>query len=109
MSRLIDAEVLTEKLKEWLKDKEKSRGCGTAEEIWCDGAEIDILKTIIDDISNMPIVEANSDIHAKWEPDEESSVEKPCYRCSNCGAVLEEDYNWHNHNFCYHCGSKMGE
>lgn len=46
-------------------------------------------------------------IHAKWEPDEESSVEKPCYRCSNCEAVLEEDYNWHNHNFCYHCGAKM--
>lgn len=46
-------------------------------------------------------------IHAKWEPDEESSVEKPCYRCSNCGAVLEEDYNWHNHNFCYHCGARM--
>lgn len=46
-------------------------------------------------------------IHAKWKPDEESSVEKPCYRCSNCGAVLEEDYKWHNHNFCYHCGAKM--
>lgn len=46
-------------------------------------------------------------IHAKWEPDEELNVEKPCYRCSNCGAVLEEDYNWHNHNFCYHCGAEM--
>lgn len=99
MSRLIYAEVLTEKLKEWLKDKETFQSCGTA--------EIDILKTIIDDISNIPTVEANSDIHAKWEPDEESSVEKPCYRCSNCGAVLEEDYKWHNHNFCYHCGAKM--
>lgn len=42
-----------------------------------------------------------------WQPDEESSAEKPCYRCSNCGAVLEEDYNWHNHNFCYHCGARM--
>lgn len=44
-------------------------------------------------------------IHAKWEPDEESSVEKPCYRCSNCEAVLEEDYTWHN--FCYYCGARM--
>lgn len=46
-------------------------------------------------------------IHAKWKPDEESSVEKSCYRCSNCGAVLEEDYKWHNHNFRYHCGARM--
>ena len=106
MSRYIDAEALTEKLKEWLKGKETSRGRGTAEEIWCNDAEIEVLETIIDDISNMPTVEANSDIHAKWEPDEESSVEKPCYRCSICGAVLEEDYNWHNHNFCYHCGAR---
>lgn len=105
--RLIDADALTEELKKWLKDKELHRSLGTAEEIWCNDAEIEVLETIIDDISRMPTVEAKPIIHAKWEPDEESSVEKPCYRCSNCGAVLEEDYNWHNHNFCYHCGAKM--
>ena len=53
MSRLIDAEALTEKLKEWLKGKETSRGRGTAEEIWCNDAEIDILDAIIEDISRM--------------------------------------------------------
>lgn len=103
MSRLIDADALTEELKEWLKDKELHRGVGTAEEIWCEDAEIDILNAIIEDISRMPTVEAKPVIHAKWKLDED------CYRCSNCGAVLEEDYNWHNHNFCYNCGSKMGE
>ena len=107
--RLIDADALTEELKEWLKDKELHRGLGTAEEIWCADAEIDVLKTIIDDISSTPTVNVKPIIHAKWELDEDSSsLEKPCYRCSNCGAVLEEDYKWHNHNFCYNCGAKMG-
>ena len=101
--RLIDADALTEELKEWLKDKELRQRFGSAEEIWCNVAEIDMLENIIDDISSTPTVEAKPDIQAKWELDED------CYRCSNCGAVLEEDYNWHNHNFCYNCGSKMGE
>lgn len=58
-------------------------------------------------IANFDCIKAKPIIHAKWEPDEESSVKEPCYRCSNCGAVLEEDYNWHNHNFCYNCGARM--
>lgn len=85
MSRLIDADVLTEELKEWLKDKELHRGVGTAEEIWCEDAEIDILKTIIDDISNMPTVEVNLVIHTKWKFDGD------CYRCSNCGAKMDSE------------------
>lgn len=101
MSGLIDAEALTEKLNEWLKDKETSQGRGTAEEIWCNDAEIDILDAIIEDISRMPTVEAKPIIHAKWKFDGD------CYRCSNCGAALEEDYKWHNHNFCYNCGVRM--
>ena len=101
--RLIDADVLTEGLKEWLKDKEVHRCVGTAEEIWCEDAEIDILDAIIEDISRMPTVEAKPVIHAKWKFDEDD------YICSNCGAVLEEEYKWHNHNFCYNCGSKIGE
>lgn len=105
--RLIDADALTEELKERLKNKEFNQCIGTVEEIWCADAEIDMLETIIDDISSTPTVNVKPIIHAKWEPDEESSVEKPCYRCSNCGAVLEEDYKWHNHNFCYHCGVRM--
>lgn len=98
--RLIDADALTEELKEWLKDKELHRNAGTAEEIWCNDAEIDILDAIIEDISRMPTVEAKPVIHAKWKFD------KDCYRCSCCGAVLEEDYKWHNHNFCYNCGAR---
>ena len=52
-------------------------------------------------IASFDTVKAKPVIHAKWELDED------CYRCSNCGAVLEEDYKWHNHNFCYNCGAKM--
>lgn len=47
-------------------------------------------------------------IHAEWILDEDSSSdEEECYRCSNCKAVLEEDYKWHCHNYCYHCGARM--
>ncbi len=74
-----------------------------------DGKHYVSVEAIREFIANFDTVDAKPVIviHAKWEPDEESSVEKPCYRCSNCEAVLEEDYNWHNHNFCYHCGAKM--
>lgn len=100
MSKLIDAEALTEKLKEWLKDKETSRGRGTAEEIWCNDAEIDILKTIIDDISIMPIVEANSDIHAKWVENSFPSMLSKCSNCSfSCGAA--------SFKYCPMCGARM--
>lgn len=63
--RLIDADALTEELKEWLKDKELHRGLGTAEEIWCNDAEIDVLETIIEDISRMPTVEATAIVKCK--------------------------------------------
>ena len=72
--RLIDADALTEELKEWLKDKELYRGLGTAEEIWCTDAEIGVLETIIEDISRMPTVNVKRIIHAKWKLDED------CYR-----------------------------
>lgn len=39
---------------------------------------------------------------AEWVNEEEN-----VWRCSNCGAVLEEDYNWRYHQFCYHCGCLM--
>lgn len=40
-------------------------------------------------------------IHAKWMD------RKDYHSCSNCGAVLEEDYKWHYHAYCYHCGARM--
>ena len=59
-------------------------------------------------ISTMPTEDVQPVKHGKWILDEDSSSEEEkCYRCSNCKAVLEEDYKWHNHNYCYHCGAKM--
>lgn len=29
------------------------------------------------------------------------------HKCSNCGAILEEDFYWRCHNYCYHCGAQM--
>ena len=42
--------------------------------------------------------------NAEWEYDGADR------RCSNCGAIVEED-EWFNHNwyYCYHCGAKMEE
>ena len=59
-------------------------------------------------IDHMTTEDVQPVVHAKWFLDgDSSSEEEKCYRCSNCKAVLEEDYKWHNHNYCYHCGAKM--
>lgn len=98
--RLIDADVLTEELKEWLKDKELHRCAGTAEEIWCNDAEIEVLETIIDDISRMPTVEAKPIIHAKWVENSFPSMLSKCSNCSfSCGAATFK--------YCPMCGAKM--
>lgn len=100
MSRLIDAEALTEKLKEWLKDKETFRGRGTAEEIWCNDAEIDILDAIIEDISRMPTVEAKPIIHAKWVSKIPGSILSECSHCNfGCGS--------YSYEYCPYCGARM--
>lgn len=60
--------------------------------------------------SFVPSEDVEPVVHAKWVFDEDSSSEEEkCYRCSNCKAILEEDYKWHVHNYCYHCGAKMEE
>ena len=62
----------------------------------------------------VPSEDVESVVYAKWVFDEDSSSEEEkCYRCSNCNAILEEefkeDYKWRVHNYCYHCGAKMEE
>ena len=60
-------------------------------------------------IDTLPTADVEPVVHAKWVFDEDSSSEEEkCYRCSNCKAILEEDYKWRVHNYCYHCGAKMG-
>ena len=59
-------------------------------------------------VNDVPTADVQPVKHGKWILDEDSSSEEEkCYRCSNCKAILEEDYKWHNHNYCYHCGAKM--
>lgn len=68
-------------------------------------ADIVDIREIVNDV---PYADVQPVVHAKWFLDEDSSSEEEkCYRCSNCKAVLEEDYKWHVHNYCYHCGAKM--
>lgn len=54
-------------------------------------------------IDEMPTADVEPVTHAEWEYDGADR------RCSNCGAIVEED-EWFNHNwyYCYHCGAKMG-
>lgn len=52
MARYIDADKLLQNLKEWVGNLNSSRNCGTAEEIWCTDAKIDVLDTVIDDIES---------------------------------------------------------
>lgn len=82
--RLIDADALTEELKEWLKDKELHRGLGTA----------------IEDISRMPTVEAKPIIHAKWVSKIPGSIFGECSHCNyGCGS--------YSYEYCPHCGARM--
>lgn len=137
MSRLIDADVLSDKIKKWLSGDitgEKLENVinddcvvSLLQEIY-EAPTVDIIdfadykKTVSqlitsdycngwnDAIAEISKAEWKRVFHAKWKLDEDaSSLEKPCYRCSNCGAVLEEDYKWHNHNFCYNCGARMDD
>lgn len=58
---------------------------------------------IIDEFDTLPAADVEPVTHAEWEYDGADR------RCSNCGAIVEED-EWFNHNwyYCYHCGAKMG-
>ena len=59
-------------------------------------------------VNDVPTADVQPVKHGKWILDEDSSSEEEkCYRCSNCKAILEEDYKWHNHNYCYNCGARM--
>lgn len=40
-------------------------------------------------------------IHAAWLD------EKDHHKCSNCGAILEEEFYWRYYVYCYHCGARM--
>ena len=55
-------------------------------------------------IDTLPAADVEPVTHAEWEYDGADR------RCSNCGAIVEED-EWFNHNwyYCYHCGAKMEE
>lgn len=57
----------------------------------------------IEDYNKQPAADVEPVTHAEWEYDGADR------RCSNCGAIVEED-EWFNHNwyYCYHCGAKMG-
>ena len=58
---------------------------------------------IIDEFDTLPSAGVEPVTHAEWEYDGADR------RCSNCGAIVEED-EWFNHNwyYCYHCGARMG-
>lgn len=63
---------------------------------------------LMDTVDCMETLDVQPVVHGKWFLDRDSSSEEDkCYRCSNCKAVLEEDYKWHNHNYCYNCGARM--
>ena len=64
------------------------------------------IEELVKDFTVIPIETPSADVepvtHAEWEYDGADR------RCSNCGAIVEED-EWLNHNwyYCYHCGAKM--
>lgn len=100
MPRYIDADKAEKDFEETFckhcnsYDGAKCRACDMK-----DGADI---------FNDAPTEDVQPVVHAKWFLDgNSSSEEEKCYRCSNCKAVLEEDYKWRNHNYCYHCGARM--
>ena len=65
------------------------------------------IEELVKDFIVIPVETSVADVepvtNAEWEYDGADR------RCSNCGAIVEED-EWLNHNwyYCYHCGAKMG-
>ena len=62
------------------------------------------LQQFVESKSFVPSEDVEPVTHAEWEYDGTDR------RCSNCGAIVEED-EWFNHNwyYCYHCGAKLEE
>ena len=65
------------------------------------------IEELVKDFIVIPVETSATDVepvtNAEWEYDGADR------RCSNCGAIVEED-EWFNHNwyYCYHCRAKMG-
>ena len=94
MSRLIDADALTERLNEYANDDWN---------VSLGGVFTDAVDTCLDFVENAPTIEAVPVVHGKWIS-HKRMARSPLvmnYACSVCG----KDGN--QTNFCPNCGAKM--
>lgn len=109
-ARYIDSDKLLQNLKQWAENLNSSRNCGTAEEIWCTEAKIDVLDTVIDDIESERIVDVAPVLQAKWVKSKYETISErgriikvTTVACSYC----EKSNGRAITPYCPNCGAKM--
>ena len=98
MSRLIDADALTERLNEYANDDwNVSLG-----EVFTDAVD-----TCLDFVENAPTIEAVPVVHGEWE-NVGDNEEDLCFRCTNCNTEFSCEINMRQFaKHCPNCGADM--
>lgn len=97
--RLIDADVLTQKIEKWIVDEEECEGISPF-------IVTSTLKNVRELIAGAPSVQLETTHTAHWERIGESKM--TC--CSNChfrDSALTQAFAKAYYNFCPACGAKM--
>lgn len=91
--------IVSEPLKKEIADFKRTVKCDNSDYLT---GYICALSVVEGMIAELPAADVEPVTHAEWEYDGADR------RCSNCGAIVEED-EWFNHNwyYCYHCGARM--
>lgn len=95
MSRLIDADALTERLNEYANDDWN---------VSLGGVFTDAVDTCLDFVENAPTIEAVPVVHGEWEVNgvNPHNMTIGNWRCTACDGISLKDSN-----FCPNCGAKM--
>lgn len=98
MSRLIDADALTERLNEYANDDWN---------VSLGGVFTDAVDTCLDFVENAPTIEVVPVVHAEWKL--KQGDEGVHWYCSKCREeALFDIFNYQEKsNFCPNCGAKM--
>ena len=96
MSRLIDADALTERLNEYANDDWN---------VSLGGVFTDAVDTCLDFVENAPTIEAVPVVEAEWISTGDAELDNiySGYKCSACGYMICGNAP----NFCGGCGAKM--
>ena len=107
--RLIDAEALTEKIKEQINVLERDLLLDKGS--WLSNIRLVWFKKLLIIIEKAPTIETKPVVHAHWKnifclitPYDDDDYEEARCKCSNCTMITDFEYD-----YCPYCGAQMDE